>query len=86
MRGPGKTPDKAGDSRAARLAGALRENLRRRKAQELARKSAAGTGGAEHGTAGPVTDDGGAAGARENGPDGDPDGPGRRSGPRPGIR
>jgi hypothetical protein len=34
-----KQPGKPADARAARLAAALRENLRRRKAQERQRKS-----------------------------------------------
>ena len=47
MRAPGKMPEKAGSegpgNRDARLAEALRENLRRRKSQERARKRAGGT-------------------------------------------
>jgi hypothetical protein len=39
MRGPGKIPDGTGDDRAARLAEALRQNLRRRKTQERAREA-----------------------------------------------
>ena len=41
MGGQGETPDDHGDHRAARLAEALRENLRRRKAQARARREAA---------------------------------------------
>ena len=60
MRGPGKMPRHSGDDRAGRLAEALRENLRRRKNQERARRAAAvDTGGA--GTSG-ATD------GREGGP------------------
>jgi hypothetical protein len=62
MRGPGKMADNAGDGRAARLAEALRENLRRRKAQGRAREAATDAvradlarGGAETG-AGPDRD------------------------------
>ena len=41
-----KSPDKAEDGRAARLAEALRENLRKRKVQARARKQAGADAGA----------------------------------------
>ena len=71
MGGADKSLGKSGDGRAARLAEALRENLRRRKTQARARREAApGPAAEKAGGAAPATDGAGpAAEGRNNGRD-----------------